>query len=92
RVRYGLAITPARLQQVEAAEAYLRTLGVAGDLRVRHLGDAARIEVEPSWIPWIEERRAPITARLHALGFGRVDVDPRGYRRGALLAERRDAP
>src|SRR6267143_3683046 len=35
RVAYGLAITPRRLDQVERAEAYLRDLGVTGDLRVR---------------------------------------------------------
>ena len=85
RVRYGLSITPSRLQQVEAGEAYLRELGVTGDLRVRHLGDAARVEVEPSWIPWIEARRAAITAHLVTLGFAQVDIDPRGYRRGGLL-------
>src|SRR2546430_282203 len=34
RVAYGLAITPRRLEQVERAEAYLRELGVAGDVRV----------------------------------------------------------
>ena len=47
RVVYGLAITPARLRQVEDGEAYLRALGVTGDLRVRHHGDRARIEVAP---------------------------------------------
>ena len=57
RVQYGLEITPSRLQQVERAEALLRELGVTGDLRVRHHGDVARIEVEPSWIAWIEARR-----------------------------------
>ena len=85
RVQYGLTITPSRLKQVEAGEAYLRTLGVTGDVRVRHLGDRARLEVEPAWIPWIEERRAAITAHLTTLGFAQVEVDPRGYRRGSLL-------
>ena len=37
----------ARLRQVEDGEAYLRALGVTGDLRVRHHGDRARIEVAP---------------------------------------------
>jgi uncharacterized protein len=85
RVQYGLAITPSRLQQVEASEAYLRALGVTGDLRVRHCGDLARLEVEPSWLPWIEARRAAITEHLATLGFAQVEVDPRGYRRGSLL-------
>src|SRR5229473_1890651 len=44
RVAYGLAITPRRLRQVEQAEAFLRELGVSGDLRVRHHGVRARIE------------------------------------------------
>jgi uncharacterized protein len=85
RVQYGLQITPARLAQVELAETYLRELGVTGDLRVRHRGAAARIEVEPVWISWAEQRLAAITTRLTALGFAQVEVDPRGYRRGSLL-------
>ena len=85
RVRYGLSITPSRLKQVEESEAFLRALGVAGDLRVRHLGDVARVEVEPQWIPWIEARRATIIAQLRSFGFAQVEIDPRGYRRGSLL-------
>jgi uncharacterized protein len=92
RVRYGLAITPARLGQVEAGEAYLRDLGVQGDLRLRHHGDRARIEVEPAWIPWVTARLDRVRGRLVALGFSQVEIDPRGYRRGALLAERSAAP
>jgi uncharacterized protein len=85
RVQYGLSITPSRLKQVESSEAYLRTLGVTGDLRVRHFGDRARVEVEPTWIPWVEARRAAITEHLVTLGFAQVEIDPRGYRRGSLL-------
>jgi len=90
RVAYGIPITSERLAQVERAEAYLRALGVTGDLRVRHHGDrgGARIEVEPRWVPWVTERLPAIKERLTALGFAMVEVDPRGYRRGGLLAER----
>lgn len=88
RVQYGLAITPRRLRQVEEAEAYLRGLGVTGDLRVRHHGDRARIEAEPRWVPWLKDRIGEITGRLVALGFAVVEVDPRGYRRGSLILER----
>src|SRR5207237_10566030 len=52
RVAYGLAITPRRLEQLERAEAYLRDIGVTGDLRVRHYGERARIEVGPPSLPW----------------------------------------
>ena len=85
RVQYGLRITPQRLGQVEAAEAYLRELGVVGDARVRHLGDAARVEVEPAWIPALTARWDEVAARLAALGFARAELDPAGYRRGSLL-------
>src|SRR5881296_2478285 len=85
RVQYGLSITPSRLKQVEQGEAYLRRLGIGGDLRVRHLGVAARIEVEPTWIPWLEARREEVSTHLSSLGFAHVEIDPRGYRRGSLL-------
>src|SRR5256712_169351 len=89
RVAFGLGITPRRLDQVERAGAHLRELGVTGDLRVRHHGERARIEVEPRWIPWLEERLASVTRRLSELGFAVVEVDPRGYRRGSLLRQLR---
>lgn len=92
RVAYGLAITPRRLAQVERAEAELRELGVKGDLRVRHHGSRARIEVEPSWIPWVEQRLDAVVRRLTSLGFAVVEIDPRGYRRGSLMLERATRP
>jgi uncharacterized protein len=85
RVRYGLAITPERLRQVEEGESYLRALGVRGDLRVRHLGDRARIEVVPGEIARLERRLEEIERTFAGLGFESVELDPRGYRRGALL-------
>jgi uncharacterized protein len=86
RVRYGLAITPERLRQVELAEAFLRDLGVSGDLRVRHLDRAARIEVGAAEQPLVRARWAEVEERFGALGFARVELDPEGYRRGRLLA------
>src|SRR5262249_33304931 len=64
RIQYGLAITPTRLKQVEAAEAYLRAEGVTGDLRVRHVGDSARIEVEPANISWLSGRLDAVQRRF----------------------------
>ncbi len=86
RVQYGVRITAARLRQVEDAESFLRDLGVTGDLRVRHHGTRARIEVTPEWIPFVRQRLDEVRARFAALGFGSVEVDPGGYRRGSLLA------
>lgn len=85
RVQYGLAITPERLGQIEAAEAFLRGLGVAGDLRVRHLGIRARIEVEPAEFGLVDRQWEGIVSRLRTLGFPEVERDAHGYRRGSLL-------
>lgn len=90
RIRYGLAVTPARLRQVEQGEALLRSLGIEGDLRVRHRGDEARIEVAPSEFGRVRAHREHLADRLLALGFARVTLDLRGYRRGSLLVD--DAP
>lgn len=86
RIRYGLGITPERLRQVEEGEAFLRGLGIPGDLRVRHLGDRARIEVAPDEVARVRARWREVEARFRALGFGLVELDPEGYRRGKLLS------
>jgi uncharacterized protein len=86
RIAYGVAITPARLARVEAAESALReALATAGipvrDLRVRDLGEVARVEVDA-------DRVGALAARPDLLavitGFDRVEVDPRGFRSGAM--------
>ncbi|HEY6853632.1 MAG TPA: ATP-dependent sacrificial sulfur transferase LarE [Gemmatimonadales bacterium] len=92
RVQYGIPVTSRRLAQIEQAEAYVRGLGVTGDLRVRHLGERARVEVGPEWIAWLSERLPDLSARLGALGFSAVEIDPRGYRRGSLILERHATP
>ena len=85
RIKYGVTVTAARLRQVELAESALRRLGITGDLRVRHLGDEASIEVSPHEFQMLEDNWDLITGGLEALGFLKVSRNPRGYRRGAML-------
>jgi uncharacterized protein len=85
RVAYGLEITAERLQQVEQGEALLRSLGVRGDLRVRHHGDKARLEVTPGEMERVRAHWSTIDAVFADLGFASVELDPAGYRRGGLL-------
>lgn len=85
RIRYGLAVTPERLRQVELAEQFLRNLGIQGDLRVRHHDDVARIEVGPEMFVLLDAEWSAIETALTELGFGRVERDKTGYRRGNLL-------
>ena len=86
RVVYGLAITPERLHQVEEGERLLRSLGVGGDLRVRHHGVKARIEVVADQMDRVRAHWVTISRRFAELGFDSVELDPAGYRRGGLLA------
>jgi uncharacterized protein len=92
RLRYGLAVTPERLRQIEAGEAYLRGLGVTGDLRVRHLGATARLEVAPDQMARLRGGWDTIAGFFERLGFENVELDPRGYRRGGLLALAQRSP
>jgi uncharacterized protein len=86
RVRYGLEITVERLRQVEEGEAYLRALGVTGDLRVRHHGSRASLEVAPEQMSLVRSRWEAVRRFFAGIGFESVELDPQGYRRGQLLA------
>jgi pyridinium-3,5-biscarboxylic acid mononucleotide sulfurtransferase len=86
RLPHGTPVTVERLRQVERAEAALRALGITGDLRVRHHGDLARVELSPEALAhWTADRRSEaVAAAVRAEGYSRVELDPRGYRSGSL--------
>jgi uncharacterized protein len=81
RIPYGTPISLQALTQVDRAESYLRKLGV-GQVRVRHHGQVARIEVEPDDFGLIRSKQTEINAHLNTLGFAEVVLDPGGYRTG----------
>ncbi len=83
RIPHGTPITLQALTQVDRAEAFLRKLGVR-QVRVRHLGATARIEVERRDFNLVRLRESEITAHLNALGFADIVLDPEGYRAGNL--------
>ncbi len=86
RIQYGLEVTAGRLGQVEQGEEFLRSLGISGDIRVRHHGSSARIEVDPAWFATLDAEWAQVDLAFRGFGFEQVERDPRGYRRGSLLA------
>lgn len=84
RIPYGQRITPAKLAMVDQAEQYLRQHGFR-QVRVRHHGEIARIEVG------VEERQRfepqlmeAVHDYLRGLGFSYVTLDLKGYRGGSL--------
>lgn len=84
RIPHGTPVTVEALDQVAAAEAVLRGLGLR-QLRVRHHGDVARIETDPEGmlIAFAPENRDRLVARLRNLGFKHVALDLAGYRQGS---------
>ena len=83
RIPYGTPVTVETLDQVGAAEAFLRGLGIR-QLRVRHHGDVARIEVEPDDLAAVIEHRQRIVTRLRNLGYRHVALDLAGFRSGSM--------
>jgi uncharacterized protein len=85
RLPYGMEVTPERLRQVEEGEQRLRGLGFR-QLRLRHHGEIARIEIDPSELPRALDPQVAkeMVAAIKPLGFRYVSLDLEGYRSGAL--------
>ena len=85
RVPYGTPVTIETLSRIEAAEEALKDLGLR-QLRVRHNGNTARIEVPEEDIAAlvVPETRAEVVKRLREAGYTYVTLDLAGYRSGSL--------
>ena len=85
RLPYGTEVTVERLRQVEQGEERLRGLGFR-QVRLRHHGELARVEIEPSELPRAldPEMAKRIVSVLKPLGFRYVSLDLEGYRMGSL--------
>jgi uncharacterized protein len=86
RIAYGEQITPERLEMVDRAEQFLRSLGFQ-PVRVRyHRGDLARIEVAAEAIPRLLDAavRTQVAQFLKGVGFKFVSLDLEGFRSGSL--------
>ena len=86
RLPYGTRVTLERLAMVERAEEALRRLGIEGDLRVRHHGELARVELPREAISeWLAPGRTrELTGAVRSAGFARVALDLAGFRSGSL--------
>jgi len=85
RVPYGQMVTIEKLSMVDKGEMALKQLGFR-QVRVRHHGDIARIEVADEEMPRALD---PVLTRqmfsvLKGLGFKYVTLDLEGYRTGSL--------
>ncbi len=83
RIPHGTPVTVAALRQIEAAEDALKALGFS-QVRVRHHGDVARIEVSANEIPRLVEQRERVAAAVREAGYKFVSADLEGYSTGSL--------
>ena len=83
RIPHGTPVTVAALRQIEAAEAAVKALGF-GQVRVRHHGDVARIEVDGEDIERLVAQREDVAAAVREAGYKFVSVDLEGYATGSL--------
>jgi uncharacterized protein len=83
RIPHGTPVTVEALRQIEAAEAALRSLGFS-QVRVRHHGDVARIEVDSQDIPRLVAERERVAEAVRKVGYKFVSADLEGYSTGSL--------
>jgi uncharacterized protein len=95
RVPYGTPVTLGTLSRVSAAEEALRRLGFR-ELRVRHYGDLARLELPAAELDRAVKERAQVVDAIRSAGYRYVTLDLEGLRSGnlndALFDDRMDHP
>ena len=85
RLPFGSPVTVAALGQIEAAEQIVRRLGFR-EVRVRHHGASASVEVPAPDVPRLRAVAGRLTASLRAVGFAAVRIAPDGLRSGRFSA------
>jgi uncharacterized protein len=83
RIPYRTPIEVSKLKQIEQGEEILRSMGFM-QVRVRHHGQIARIEIEASDFAKAIENSSKITNALKTLGFSYVTLDLNGFRSGSM--------
>jgi len=88
RIPHGIEISPELLATVERAEAAVRRLSGVRQLRVRHHGKVARIEIDPADFERLLSHREEIARELQGLGYHFITLDIEGFRSGSLSRKR----
>jgi pyridinium-3,5-biscarboxylic acid mononucleotide sulfurtransferase len=83
RIPYGTPVTKERLSQIEQAEDAMRGLGFS-EVRVRHHGDVARIELPLTQLSSALSINDQIVTAIKRCGYSFVAIDLEGLRSGSL--------
>lgn len=85
RIPFGVEITPEILRRIDLSENLIRECGIK-QVRVRHHGELARIEVGIEDLAQCVELRKKITMHLNKFGYKFVTLDLQGYRTGGTVS------
>ena len=83
RIPYNQEVTALKLRQIEDAENILNNYGFE-DVRVRHYGAYAKIEVQPQDLEKLSSLKGQISGEIVKLGFDRVEIDAEGLVSGKM--------
>lgn len=83
RIPYGQEVTVDKLRQIEEAENMLNSLGFE-DVRVRHFGDRAKIEVPADQLVKLKMYEETIRENIKDIGFENCEIDEEGLVSGKL--------
>lgn len=83
RIPYNEAVTVEKLQQIEAAEDILNSLGFE-DVRVRHYGTFGKIEVQRADLEKLQSIKDMVISQIKAVGFERIEIDEEGLVSGKM--------
>jgi len=83
RIPYGTPIDKKSLEMIAEGERYLKTFGFI-NVRVRHFGNKARIEVDKELINILYENFEEIKNQFNLIGYKEIEIDPEGFASGKL--------
>ena len=83
RIPYNTRITEETLSMIEAGEDFLRGLGFS-QVRLRHLGNLAKIEVPPEDMMRLLGLREMVVKKLREIGYTYITMDMEGYNMGSM--------
>nr|WP_228255293.1 ATP-dependent sacrificial sulfur transferase LarE [Ornithinimicrobium avium] len=86
RIPHGQEVTADKLVQVERAEDAVLALGIP-EVRVRHHGDIARIEVPPEHLATLVAAHGQLVAQIRRAGFRHVTLDLAGLQSGLFTLD-----
>ena len=84
RIPWGQMITSESLIRVDLAEKFIKQILDVKQIRVRNIGNLARIEVLPHDISRIQKHKDQILSKFKLIGFSSLEIDPNGYSTGKL--------